>query len=223
MTSHGIIRSWDFENDHGVIDSVDTPGGCRVTTSDVLVEGVALATGDHLSHIGLPAGEAVDFEFGTDEYNDTDFAHQAFAVWPSRCTAPTQIPRGAFRIAVWSIANGDDGLRIARQADPADLPPAPPRDLLPRTTGTVRSWNPNVGWGVIDSPETPGGAWAFFSDIRGVSGYPLLTAGATVEFGWETANQDGFYYRANDIHIVEQPNLPGMPGRSIPKNQTHPH
>lgn len=213
MTSHGIIRSWDFEDSQGVIDSVDTPGGCRATTADVLVEGAVLATGDHLSMIGMPPGEAVDFEFATDDYDDTDFAHQAFAVWPSRCPAPTHIPRKAASSAVWFIANGDDGLRIARQADPADLSPVPPRDPLPRTTGTVRSWNPNVGWGVIDSSETPGGAWAFFSAIRGVSGYPLLTAGSTVEFGWETANQDGFLYRANDIHIVEQPHLPGMPAK----------
>ena len=203
MTSHGTIRSWDFDDGQGVIDSVDTPGGCRVTTAEVLVEGAVLATGDHLSKIGLPAGEAVDFKFATDDYDDTDFAHQAVAVWPSRCSAPTHIPRGAFSTALWFIDNGDDGLRTARQADPVDLPPAPPRDPLSRTTGVVRSWNPNEGWGVIDSAETPGGAWAFFSEIRGVSGYRILPVGATVEFAWETANQDGFHYRANDIDIIQ--------------------
>lgn len=34
------------------------------------------------------------------------------------------------------------------------------------TTGSVRSWFGEEGWGVIDSPETPGGCWAFFSHIK---------------------------------------------------------
>ena len=34
----------------------------------------------------------------------------------------------------------------------------------------VREWHADLGWGVLDSPETPGGCWAHFSVI----GTPLL-------------------------------------------------
>ncbi|MBP2412464.1 cold shock CspA family protein [Arthrobacter stackebrandtii] len=33
------------------------------------------------------------------------------------------------------------------------------------TTGTVRLWNDEEGWGVIDSDATPGGSWAHYSDV----------------------------------------------------------
>ena len=33
------------------------------------------------------------------------------------------------------------------------------------TVGTVRVWHRDEGWGVIDSPETPGGCWAHFSHL----------------------------------------------------------
>ncbi|GAA1478826.1 hypothetical protein GCM10009623_32720 [Nocardioides aestuarii] len=35
---------------------------------------------------------------------------------------------------------------------------------------TVREWNAEQGWGVLDSAETPGGCWAHFSviDMQGL-------------------------------------------------------
>ena len=34
------------------------------------------------------------------------------------------------------------------------------------TSGTVRVWHAEEGWGVIDSAETPGGCWTHFSAVR---------------------------------------------------------
>jgi CspA family cold shock protein len=90
-------------------------------------------------------------------------------------------------------------------------PRAAPRTRLPRlsTHGTVRSWLDGEGWGIIDSPDTPGGCWAHFSVVQ-VSGYRRLTVGEQVEFDWEAGEQDGFASRALRIRPagqepVEQP------------------
>ena len=62
-------------------------------------------------------------------------------------------------------------------------------------TGVVREWHEDEGWGVVDSPATPGGCWAHFSAVA-VQGYKSLRAGQVVELQWETAQQDGYDYRA---------------------------
>lgn len=63
------------------------------------------------------------------------------------------------------------------------------------TMGTVREWFDQEGWGVIDSPDTPGGCWTHFSNVA-VSGYTGLDPGQSVALEWEMAEQDGFSYRA---------------------------
>lgn len=64
--------------------------------------------------------------------------------------------------------------------------------------GTVREWNDDEGWGVIDSPGTPGGCWAHFSVIV-AEGYRSLTPGDQVVFTHEAPGQDGFGYRALQV------------------------
>lgn len=61
--------------------------------------------------------------------------------------------------------------------------------------GIVRLWNDDDGWGVIDSPETPGGCWAHFSAVEMI-GFRRLQPGQSVEFTAERAEQDGFRFRA---------------------------
>lgn len=81
---------------------------------------------------------------------------------------------------------------------------------------TVREWHDDLGWGVIDSPETPGGCWAHFTametpvigylDGATVSEYSSLSAGDSVELEWEAPGQDGFDYRAIAVkrrHLTE--------------------
>lgn len=65
--------------------------------------------------------------------------------------------------------------------------------------GTVRLWHREDGWGVIDSPHTPGGCFAHFSNISGVVGFRELVEGESVEFDWEPSpagGQDGCAFRA---------------------------
>ncbi len=61
----------------------------------------------------------------------------------------------------------------------------------------VREWDEYEGWGVLDSPETPGGCFAHFSNID-APGYRALETGAQVELEWEAPGfkQDGYDYRA---------------------------
>ena len=61
--------------------------------------------------------------------------------------------------------------------------------------GTVREWHEELGWGVIDSPDTPGGCWAHFSHVA-VPGYRSLQPGQAVTLEWTSHGQDGFAYRA---------------------------
>jgi CspA family cold shock protein len=64
--------------------------------------------------------------------------------------------------------------------------------------GTVREWNSDEGFGVVDSSDTPGGCWAHFSDLV-MDGYRSLTAGDHVTFTYEAVPQDGFDYRAISV------------------------
>lgn len=41
---------------------------------------------------------------------------------------------------------------------------------------TVREWNDEEGWGVLDSAETPGGCFGHYSGIQG-TGFRTLSAG----------------------------------------------
>ena len=64
-------------------------------------------------------------------------------------------------------------------------------------TATVREWYEEEGWGVLDSPETPGGCFAHFSDIK-ATGYRTLSPGQRVQLAWEAPGfqQDGYDFRA---------------------------
>lgn len=62
----------------------------------------------------------------------------------------------------------------------------------------VREWHADDGWGVLDSPATPGGCWAHFSVLDGAL---ELHAGQQVELDHEVADQDGFSYRATRVRV----------------------
>ena len=81
------------------------------------------------------------------------------------------------------------------------------------TVGTVRVWHRDEGWGVIDSPETPGGCWAHFThlwndnppdhgpgEVVEISGgFREAFEGEPVDFEWEPANQDVYAFRAISV------------------------
>jgi cold shock protein len=64
-----------------------------------------------------------------------------------------------------------------------------------RGIGTVRTYDADHGWGVIDGPDVPGGCWVHFSAIA-MDGFRRLTPGQRVSFVAEAARQDGFAFRA---------------------------
>ncbi|HWD55498.1 MAG TPA: cold shock domain-containing protein [Acidimicrobiales bacterium] len=69
-----------------------------------------------------------------------------------------------------------------------------------RIPGTVRWFDGEEGWGVIDSPEVPGGCFVHFSNIVGV-GYRNLAEGEEVVFTYEEPGfrQDGYDFRALQV------------------------
>jgi cold shock protein len=60
---------------------------------------------------------------------------------------------------------------------------------------TIRRWNTHRAWGVLDSPETPGGCWAHLSNIARPGPWDIQP-GDEYMLEWEHAQQDGFAYRA---------------------------
>jgi CspA family cold shock protein len=67
---------------------------------------------------------------------------------------------------------------------------------------TVREWDDEEGWGVLDSSQTPGGCWAHFSAVE-MTGFQSLVAGQKVDLEWESAEQDGYQYRAVLVVVTD--------------------
>jgi cold shock protein len=73
---------------------------------------------------------------------------------------------------------------------------------MPHVTarGVVREWHDDGGWGVIDSPETPGGRWVSFAHID-MAAPRNLRAGQSVDFTFESVtSQDGYTWVAVVVH-----------------------
>jgi CspA family cold shock protein len=83
------------------------------------------------------------------------------------------------------------------------------------SVGSVRTFNADEGWGVIDGPDVPGGCWVHFSAIA-MDGYRELARGQHVSFRAEAASQDGFDYRAVKVWTAdtEPPDQPRTQGSS---------
>ena len=67
-----------------------------------------------------------------------------------------------------------------------------------RALGSVKNWHPDLGWGVLTSPDVSGEIWAHFSAIE-ASGFRELHEGDRVEFRYHRAQQDGYGYVADSI------------------------
>jgi cold shock protein len=70
------------------------------------------------------------------------------------------------------------------------------------SNGSVRVFDADEGWGVIDGPDVPGGCWVHFSAIAS-EGYRQLSAGERVSFRAIPADQDGFAFRAVKVWTGE--------------------
>lgn len=203
MTSAGTVREWHHDEGWGIIDSPDTPNGARAEWSVVLVKGVMAADGD-ITTLGIRPGTNVRFEWARTDPSIEDFDHYVTAVWPADGDAPANLPpRGPYTSWLWVSGPPDpDGLSPSEQV--TKLPAPPPRPAMLRLAGTVRDWNREFGWGVIDSPQTPGGAWTHYSEFVRETGFRSLTPGEAVEFdcedlGQQGPGQDGYHYRAKNV------------------------
>jgi CspA family cold shock protein len=82
------------------------------------------------------------------------------------------------------------------------------------STGSVRVFHADEGWGVLDGPDVPGGCWVSFSAIV-MDGYRALTAGQAVSLRWERGEQDGFDFRAVKVWTgTTEPDVPPPTGPS---------
>ncbi len=65
------------------------------------------------------------------------------------------------------------------------------------TSGTVKEWSDDEGWGVLISPDLPGAVFAHHIHIRGQGdGYRTFAAGDPVVFEFDEHGQDGYDYKA---------------------------
>lgn len=81
------------------------------------------------------------------------------------------------------------------------LPGRPYRQFS--TTARVRAFSNAEGWGVLDSTGEPaaGGIWFHFSHID-VEGYKSLEPGRLCKVQVETAEQDGYHFRAVKVRPI---------------------
>ncbi|MDP9444403.1 MAG: hypothetical protein M3P83_08655 [Actinomycetota bacterium] len=77
------------------------------------------------------------------------------------------------------------------------------------TRGTVSRWLADEGWGVIESPNLPGGC-AFSADAIERTDLPGLRAGHVVQVTWEQPGEHGYPFRAT--RVDPNPNLQETPG-----------
>lgn len=153
MASLGTVREWHHDVGWGIVDSPETPNGAWAEWSVVLVRGVIRADGGVYT-LGIRPGTDVRFEWTRTAPSIQHCDHRVTAVWPADAQAPVVgPPRGAYRTWLWTLASADpDGLSPAEQV--TKLPSAPPIPAMLRIVGTVRAWNSELGWGVLDSAQT---------------------------------------------------------------------
>ena len=75
-------------------------------------------------------------------------------------------------------------------------------NVIQPSSGVVREWHDEEGWGVVDSADTPGGCWAHFSHVQG-DGYRSAAPGQRVLFRHESPGQDGYDFTALWIELLD--------------------
>ena len=69
---------------------------------------------------------------------------------------------------------------------------------------TVRTWDDEQGWGVLESDATPGGCWTHFS-VLDFDGYRSLSPRQQVQLVAESPGQDGYPWRAVRVVVDSKP------------------
>ncbi|MFH8224319.1 cold-shock protein [Streptomyces sp. NPDC018057] len=81
-------------------------------------------------------------------------------------------------------------------------------------SGRVLEWHSEEGWGVLASDAFPDRVWAHYSAVQ-AEGYRELTAGQSVTFSVEQAEQDEYRWRAVSV-------WPGSGARRSPDEDEQP-
>jgi CspA family cold shock protein len=71
--------------------------------------------------------------------------------------------------------------------------------VLATVLATVREWHAEEGWGVLDAPGCPGGAWVHLSVITGGDGGRTLDPGEWVRADITPVKRSGFDFRAQRV------------------------
>ena len=77
-----------------------------------------------------------------------------------------------------------------------------------RSVGTVTKWMPEDAWGVIESPDLPGGCWVHASVV--MSEQKELRAGEVVDLEWSSPGRHGYSFTA--VRVVPRDDLQSTPG-----------
>lgn len=213
MTSRGVVRSWDVGGMQGVIDSADTPGGSWTSWTSVVVHGFP----------GLVEGQEVEFEWNQLDEPAVGYDFHTVQAWP---VGEDHTPPGPPGFRAWDI-DPDGTVHEVTDLDITDLDDTIAPPIGTPAIGVVTTWNGEEGWGVIDSADTPGGCWTFYSALHpdevinarpGDSfsiggGISALVVGEQVDFEWEPViDQDGYKFRAikvrprRDIPVARRTN-----------------
>ena len=99
MTTRGTVRVWHDEEGWGVVDSLETPGGCWVHVSQVALPG----------HVTLRPGQQVELDHEPAEQDG--HAYRALRVWPAGAEPvdrPVGPPSAAYRSTLALTFDDDD-------------------------------------------------------------------------------------------------------------------
>jgi hypothetical protein len=77
-------------------------------------------------------------------------------------------------------------------------------------SGTVRLWMADEGWGVIDSPDLPGGCWFEAAVVEDLEAGRTLRAGQVVDVEWTTPGRNDHPCRATRVGMRDD--LQATPG-----------
>jgi cold shock CspA family protein len=135
-----VVRSWDLERMHGVIDGDEVPGGCLVRFAAVAVDGFP----------ALRPGDRVEFEWRQLDEPQSGYLYECARAWPVG-QQPVARRGRPFRAGLWRMHPDGTAEKVTIEA--SEQPRPTPGG---QTTGTVRIWSDEQGWGVIDSPQTRG-------------------------------------------------------------------
>jgi CspA family cold shock protein len=111
VISQGTVRYWDDNEGLGVLDSVDTPGGCWAHHSVIVMDGFQT----------LSAGDPVAFVFESGRQDG--YSYRALQVWPPGVATGTPLPETSELSGAWITLTVESPDGTVTTYGPDDPPP----------------------------------------------------------------------------------------------------